>query len=91
MQANEWQALRRSSSLVLVSHMEYNLLQALRQNYNDVPWTLANALEALRRSNSDRTHAAVTTQLERTNVVFDGWGIMMVYVVEQLGLDNLIG
>ena len=51
----------------------------------------ANEWQALRRSSSDRSHAAVTTQLERTNVVFDGWGIMMVWVVEKLGLDILIG
>ena len=80
--------------MVLVSHVDmWNIIccRHYAQDCTDFPWTLANALEALRRSNSDRTHAAVTTQLERTNVVFDGWGIMMVYVVEQLGLDNLIG
>jgi hypothetical protein len=59
--------------MVPVSHM-WNIIccRHYAQDCTDFPWTLANALEALRRSNSDRTCAPVMTQLERTNNVFFG-------------------
>ena len=61
--------------MVLVSHIDmWNIIccRHYAQDCTDFPWTLANALEALRRSNSDRTCALVVTQLERMNNVFFG-------------------